>query len=381
MKLALFTDTYYPEVNGVSKTLGRLTSYMERHSIEYKLFAPDSNNDVDLFSSNIHRFASTKFFLYPECRMALPKLGLLRKQLQGFNPDLLHIATPFNIGLSGLHYGKKLSIPMVASYHTNFDSYLNHYHLEWSAPFIWKYLLWFHQPFSSIFVPSKDTLDRLQEKGFDQLKLWKRGVDCTQFSPSKKSNAVRERYAIKEKYIFLFVSRLAPEKNLETLRKIMWKLPQGIKDHSRWLVVGDGPSLPKFRENLPDNVTLTGYKHGEELSELYASADLFVFPSATETFGNVALESLASGTPVIAANAGGLIEVVSHNRNGVLCSPYSEADYIRSIERLLEDPTERLMMGYEGRRYALIQSWDAIFGRLVEDYETVIGNKKVAQYA
>lgn len=381
MKLALFTDTYFPEVNGVSKTLGRLTSYMERYSIEYKLFAPDSNEEVDLFSSNIHRFTSTKFFLYPECRMALPKLGILRKQLQGFDPDLLHIATPFNIGLSGLHYGKKLDIPMVASYHTNFDSYLSHYHLEWSAPFIWKYLQWFHQPFSTIFVPSKDTLAHLQNKGFNQLKLWKRGVDCSQFSPSKKTSAVKERYNIKEKYTFLFVSRLAPEKNLETLTNIMWKLPDSIKKQARWLIVGDGPSLPKLKEKLPSNVTFTGYKQGDELAEIYASADLFVFPSATETFGNVALESLASGTPVIAANAGGLMEVVSHKRNGILCSPYTDSEYIRAIERLLEDPTERLMMGYEGRRYALTQSWDAIFSRLMGDYESVIGNKKVAHYA
>lgn len=381
MKLALFTDTYFPEVNGVSRTLGRFTSYMDRYSVDYKLFAPDSNEGVDLFSSNIHRFTSTKFFLYPECRMALPKLGMIRKQLQGFDPDLVHIATPFNIGLSGLHYGKKLNIPMVASYHTNFDDYLKHYHLEWLSPFIWKYLLWFHQPFSSIFVPSNETRVRLVEKGFDNLKLWRRGVDCNQFTPANKTNAIRDRFRIKEKYIFLFVSRLAPEKNLETLKNIILKLPEEIKSESHWLIVGDGPSLLKFKEELPHNVTCTGYKQGIELSELYATADMFVFPSATETFGNVALEALASGTPVIAANAGGLSEVVSNNRNGILCSPYVESEYIYAIKRLLDDPTERLMMGYEGRRYALTQSWEAIFGKLLEDYETTIATKKIAQFA
>lgn len=381
MKLALFTDTYFPQVNGVSRTLGRLTSYMDKQHVEYMLFAPDCQTEEDLFSSNIHRFASMKFFLYPECRIALPKLNMIRKQIRGFSPDLLHIATPFNIGLSGLHYGKKLNIPMVASYHTNFDDYLEHYRLDLLSPFVWKYMTWFHQPFSSIFVPSTETRNRLSSQGFQNLNLWRRGVDCDLYSPRRKNATIRERYQIKEKYILLFVSRLAPEKNLDTLQRVMWKLPEELKREIRWLVVGDGPAMPHFQENLPPNVTFTGYKQGIELAELYATADLFIFPSATETFGNVALESLASGTPVIAANAGGLTDVISNQRNGLFCSPYDEDEYIQAIRRLLLDQTERKMMGYEGRRYALTQSWDAIFGKLLEDYETTIEQKKMAQYA
>ncbi|MFK3958036.1 glycosyltransferase family 4 protein [Guptibacillus hwajinpoensis] len=381
MKLALFTDTYYPQVNGVSRTLGKLTRYMDRQHVDYMLFAPNCQEDDDLFSSNIHRFTSMKFFLYPECRIALPNLSLIRNQLQDFQPDLLHVATPFNIGMCGLHYGKKNNIPMVASYHTNFDDYLKHYHLEWLSPFMWKYLTWFHQPFSTTFIPSNETRNRLKGKGFKNLKLWRRGVDCEQYSPIRKNHSLRERYNIQEKYILLFVSRLAPEKNLETLQKIMWKLPEQLKQQTRWLIVGDGPALPHIQENVPNNVTLTGYKEGKELAELYATSDLFIFPSATETFGNVALESLASGTPVIAANAGGLSDVVTGERNGLFCSPYKEEEYIHAINRLLSDDTERRMMGYEGRRYALTQSWDAIFGRLVEDYEKTIGIKKLARYA
>ena len=381
MKIALFTDTYFPQVNGVSRTLGKFTTYLDRQNVDYKLFAPDCQADEDLFASNIHRFTSMKFFLYPECRIALPKLRIIRNQLQGFNPDLLHIATPFNIGMSGLHYGKKLNIPMVASYHTNFDDYLKHYHLDWLSPFVWRYLMWFHQPFSSIFVPSTETRTRLHRKGFENLKLWRRGVDCDLYSPVKKNNAIRERYNINEKYVLLFVSRLAPEKNLETLKKIMWKLPEELKQQTSWLIVGDGPAMPQFQENLPTNVTFTGYKQGNELAELYATADLFVFPSATETFGNVALESLASGTPVIAAGAGGLIDVITEGRNGIFCSPYDEDDYVSAINRLLKDQTERKMMGYDGRRHALSQSWDAIFGRLLEDYEITIGMKRLASYA
>ncbi|TLS39029.1 glycosyltransferase family 4 protein [Pseudalkalibacillus caeni] len=380
MKLALFTDTYLPQVNGVSRTLSRLAAYLDRQQIDYQLFAPDGN-DEDLFGSNVYRFASLKFFLYPECRIALPKLGTIQKQLKGFQPDLLHIATPFNIGLSGLHYGKKLDIPMVGSYHTNFDEYLSHYRLEFLSPFIWRYMLWFHQPFHTVFVPSRSTQSHLYEKGFQEVSLWKRGVDCTLFHPQKKSAIIREKYGIKEKNILLFVSRIAPEKNLDTLIKIMERLPQDIKEQTHWIIVGDGPSLPVLKNKVPANVTFLGYLQGEDLAEIYASSDLFVFPSATETFGNVVLEALASGTPVIGARAGGVQEIISHNNSGILCDPWDPEQYVSGIVELLEKKGKRKMMEYNARCYALTQSWDTIFSELINHYELVLYKNRVAQFA
>ena len=144
MRIAIFSDTYVPEVNGVAKTLSKYTHYLEERGIEYQLFIPKSQSLVPAVP-HVQRFKSLPFILYPDCRLALPNPVYIKQTLQEFRPDLIHIATPFNLGLQGLHYGKKLQIPMVASYHTHFDDYLNYYHLQFMKNWIWKYMEWFHR--------------------------------------------------------------------------------------------------------------------------------------------------------------------------------------------------------------------------------------------
>jgi glycosyltransferase involved in cell wall biosynthesis len=153
MKIAIFTDTFYPDINGVARTLKRLTSYFEEKNIAFKIFAPDSQSH-EYSSTNIHFFKSRSFFLYPECRLAFPNLLDIKSALQNFSPDLIHVATPFNIGLCGVYYAKKLNIPLVGSYHTNFDDYLHYYDLQFLSKIHWKYMHWFHRTCRKLFVPS-----------------------------------------------------------------------------------------------------------------------------------------------------------------------------------------------------------------------------------
>lgn len=374
MRIALFTDTFVPQVNGVAKTLKRLTDHLEREQIPHQIYAPHVAGE-DFFIDQIRRFVSLPFILYPECRITFPNMLTLHQQLEAFQPDLLHIATPFNLGLSGLYYGKKHNIPMVASYHTHFDQYLKYYRMEILSDWVWRYFSWFYkQHFSKIFVPSNQTKQFLQSKQFSNLHLWKRGVDCHLFHPHYETNDFKERYGIQEAFVFLFVSRLAQEKNLDTLAQIIEMMPESIRQSSHWLIVGDGPMRSKLESQLAKagRVTFTGYLEGEELANAYAAADLFVFPSASETFGNVALESLASGTPVVGAKAGGVKEIIEHGKTGFLCNPYDPNAYIKKIITLLDDPILLRTMGYAGRQYALSQSWDAIFGKLLADYEEAI---------
>ncbi|MBS4196417.1 glycosyltransferase family 4 protein [Lederbergia citri] len=377
MKIALFTDTFAPQVNGVAKTLKRLAAYLEREQIRHQIYAPHFPGE-DLFIDQIHRSISLPFFLYPECRITFPNMLKMHNQLGAFQPDLIHITTPFNLGLTGLHYGKKSDIPMVASYHTHFDQYLKYYRMEVLSDWIWRYFGWFYkQHFSKIFVPSNETKQYLQSKGFTNLQFWKRGVDCHFFHPHYETNDFKSRYGIKEPFVFLFVSRLAPEKNLDTLAQIIEMMPESIRHSSHWLIVGDGPMRLKLENQFADWVTFTGYLEGEELAKAYAAADLFVFPSATETFGNVVLESLASSTPVIGANGGSVKEIIEHGKTGFLCNPYEPSDYIEKIITLLDNPIMLKTMGMAGRQYALKQSWDTIFGQLLSDYEeTIYSNRK-----
>ncbi|WP_039835024.1 glycosyltransferase family 4 protein [Paenibacillus sonchi] len=377
MRLALFTDTFLPQTNGVARTLGQLTSHLNRRGIEHLLFTPKSAPE-DSYPDPVRPVASIPFFLYPECRLALPSMSSIQSQLNTFQPDLLHMATPFNIGLCGLRYAHRQGLPHVASYHTHFDRYLEYYRMRRIVPLYWRYMKWFHRSCGATFAPSRETAEILREQGFERLRLWSRGIDCRQYSPDKRQAAsVRERYGIADPLVLLYVGRIAPEKDIATLLHALQLLPESVAAGVHLLVVGDGPLLPELRAQAPHNVTFTGAKHGEELAELYASADLFVFPSSTETFGNVVLEAMASGLPVVAAGAGGSKELVMPGVTGVLFQPHDPGSLAEEICRLASNSMLRTAMGNEGRRQALGRSWEQIFDGLIRDYEEIIDSRRI----
>ncbi len=370
MKIAVFTDTFTPQVNGVARTFQRYADYLDEKRIDYRFFVPET--DEDPYYDQIFRFTSLPFFLYPECRLALPNFLHIKKELDRFQPDLIHIATPFNMGLTGLVYGKKLNIPIVGSYHTHFDRYLDYYDLQFLSKFIWKYMSWFHRSFQKTFVPSMETKKELEDKGFANVHIWSRGVDCTKFHPNFSETPIRERYQIHAPYLLSFVGRLAPEKDLDILMKIAHQLPDEIKAKVHWLIAGEGPLYEQLQKEKPSNMTFTGYLQGEQLAELYAASDLFVFPSTTETFGNVVLEANACRTAVVGARAGGVQEIIQHEKTGLLCEPRNVESFVASICRLIEHPILVKHMGLEARKYAQSRSWDAIFADLLFHYEEVI---------
>lgn len=371
MKVAIFTDTFTPQVNGVAQTFQLFVDYLDEQGMEYRLFVPETKEE-NLFSNQIHRFTSVPFYLYPECRFSFPKMSHIRRQLEEFQPDLIHIATPFTIGLSGLYYGKKLNIPIVGSYHTHFDRYLKYYDLHFLSKWIWEYMRWFHQSFRATFVPSVETKQELLKHGFHDVGIWSRGVDCKKFKPLQDDEPLRSRYNIKASHILSYVGRLAPEKDLHTLMEAAEQLPDHIKDQVHWLIVGDGPTADEMKEQAPDNMSFTGYLNGEDLAEVYGASSLFVFPSTTETFGNVVLEALACATPAIGARAGGVQEIISHNQTGFLCNPGEVDDFIASISNAVENESKLKKMSYEAREYALKRSWSSIFEDLLAQYEKAI---------
>lgn len=375
MKIAIFTDTFYPDINGVAHTLKRLTDYFQKHNTSYKVFAPKSTNN-EYISENIHRFESLSFFLYPECRLALPKPHQIKKELLAFSPDLIHVATPFNMGLCGIYYAKKLNIPLVGSFHTDFEQYLSYYDLPFLSKLCWRYMSWFHQSFEKNFVPSLDTLEKLSRQDFKNLEIWPRGVDCQHFHPHYSPDPVRKKFQISKRFLLTYVGRLAPEKDLDTLMSAAKNIPEEINEQIQWIVAGDGPLREKLEQHAPANMTFTGYLNGKELAEIYSASDLFVFPSPTETFGNVVLEALASGTPVIGSNSGGVKNILSQGITGILCEPRDTAGFVQAICRLLTRDSERWQMGMEGRKYALSQRWDRIFDHLIRQYDAVIRERK-----
>lgn len=376
MKVALFTDTFLPDVNGVARTLARWVRYLENHGVSCKVFAPqcDENPGTDYNSTMVERFYSIPFLFYPECKLAIPNPIHLKRTLMEFQPDLIHVATPFNLGLYGLHYGKKRKIPIVASYHTHFDQYLQYYKMQWVESMLWKYMAWFHQACSRIYVPSRSTMEYLEQRGFDNLEVWSRGVDPSRFHPKVNRSEVLKKYGVPEdKFVMLFVGRLAPEKSVDVVLETFRRLPERIRANASLILAGDGPLFKELTENNTDeSVHFTGFVQGSELSSLYAAADLFVFPSATETFGNVVLEAMASGTAVIGAAAGGVMDTVMHGQNGWLCPAGDTDAFIQAVIHLYDNEGLRKHLESHGLAYSAEQNWDSIFTRLLDSYRQVI---------
>lgn len=378
MKIALFTDTFPPQVNGVALTLQHWADHMKRRQVETRIFVPRCTPE-DPEAPGVRRSRSIPLFFYPEHRLSFPNPFFIRRELRRFRPDLIHVTTPFNMGLMGLHIAKKEGIPLVASYHTHFDRYLQYYRMQFLSPWIWNYMRWFHESCVRLFAPSLETKCLLEQNGLYRVDLWQRGVDTELFDPRRASDAFRRRYGIKRRWILLYVGRLAPEKDLDVLIRGMKKLPSSLRDQVHWVLVGDGPMRTEMEEEGLYPVTFTGTLRGEALAEAYATADLFVFPSTTETFGNVVLESLASGTPAVVAQAGGVKEIVTHGSTGWLTPPRSAQGLVDGIRHLLETPSRLDWMGRNARQAARERSWDQVMDRLFEKYKEVVEGNVMRQ--
>ncbi|MGN8645324.1 glycosyltransferase family 4 protein [Gracilibacillus sp. HCP3S3_G5_1] len=375
MKIAIFTDTFLPDVNGVAKTLGRFTKYLDRTNHSYIVISPKQTRK-EISAGQIYRQSSFPFPLYKDCRISLPNTIHLKEIIKKFQPDIIHVATPFSIGLTGLHLAKKYNIPVVGSYHTDFDQYLKYYHLTLLSKALWRYMEWFHQPLRRILVPSSVTYQQLQQKGFRNLQIWQRGVDTTIFHPHYSMEEIRKKYKIKERYILSYVGRLAPEKNVELLPHIAKQLPAVLQKDIHWLIVGDGPSKTDLEKDWHQNVTYTGFLTQREVANIVAASDIFVFPSETETFGNVVLEALATGTPVVSANAGGVKNIVQEGFTGKLCDCNNIDSFIQAIRSILSDKDWRDQLEQNAVRYAQKQRWEDRFEELIITYQFILDETK-----
>lgn len=281
-----------------------------------------------------------------------------------------------------MYYARKNHIPLVASYHTHFDQYLSHYKIQWVESTLWKYMLWFHQDCRKIYVPSQSTLEHLEKKGLGNIEIWSRGVETDRFRPHVNRQEVLASYGIdSRKFVLLYVGRLAPEKSIDIVFDTYHALAPEIKANCHLIVAGDGPLSSTYREQYNDDcsITFTGFVQGKALSDLYAASDCFLFPSATETFGNVVLEAMASGTAVVGAAAGGVKDNIQHGTTGTLCEPGDSSAFAAAVECLYRRPEYRRSLAIGGREYSLRQSWDQIFFRLFESYLEVTGGGSFPQ--
>jgi Glycosyltransferase len=379
MRIACFTDTFYPEVNGVAHTLQKLADYWNDNGIEHIFFAPDyEDNTQDDINSPVIRIKGIRPSIYPQSRVCVPSYLIEKEHIDNFAPDLIHITTELGIGLLGLRYARKHHIPVVMSYHTNFDQYLKFYKIESFEPLLTKYMLWFHSFAKVNLCPSKQTLLELQEKGFQNLDIWSRGVDTNSFSPTFRNEETRrELCADPSKKLFLYTGRISAEKGLDVLLESI-KAVNKQYTNTHFVFTGDGPFLETIKSSGIENITLTGMQHGEALSRIYASCDAFVFPSGTETFGNVVLEAMASGLPVVCVNSGGVLDFAENGKNALICTFRDEPSLTEAILRFLNDPAYAKSLAAGALQTAERRNWRGVFNRLTASYTAVLSKSLVA---
>jgi glycosyltransferase involved in cell wall biosynthesis len=367
MKIAIFTETFLPKIDGIVKTLCNLLNHLGNSGHKSILFAP-KGAPKRYAKTPILSLPSHPFPLYPDLKLVLP-LYNVKDTLTKFKPDIIHLINPISLGLVGLNHAKEMNIPIVASYHTDIPGYTQKYGLNLLEEISWTFLRWIHNQAELNLCPSYATLTELEEKGFERLKIWSRGIDTERFSPKKRSREWRERLTEghPDAPLLLYVGRVGVEKRIKFIRPVLEEFPE-----IRLAIVGDGPArnhLEKYFEGT--NTLFTGFLTDEALASAYASADIFVFPAVNETFGNVVLEAMSSGLPVVAAAKGGQLDLVTHKQTGLLFDPYDEKAFIQAVRKLLYDRAYAWQLGELGRAKAKSHSWAAILNGLIEDYSAV----------
>jgi glycosyltransferase involved in cell wall biosynthesis len=364
MRIALFTETFLPKIDGVVNTLCYLLEHLEKRGHQALLFAPEGS-ETSYGPTPVVTLKGFRFPLYPEIRLVPPWVQV-GEELRRFQPDLVHLLNPLALGVAGLRQARRLGLPTVASYHTDLPGYAQLYGFRRLDRIAWSYLHWVHRQAHLNLCPSYATLHQLQARDFPRLKIWGRGVDTTRFRPGHYDEATRARLSggHPRQPLLLCVSRLAPEKRLASLLPLMQALP-GV----RLAIVGDGPEHAALQRRFSGSgVVFTGYLRGEELARAYASADVFVFPSTNETFGNAVLEAQASGLPVVAADAGGPAELVQDGWSGFLFAPGDQEAMIADVSRLAGDRRLAHRMGRAARVQAETRSWTRVLDGLLQDY-------------
>lgn len=378
VKIAYFTDTYTPEVNGVTNTLAKLSSYLEKEGINHAFFAPQYDDKIisgqEIFQDKkkIYRFQGIKVNLSPNSCLALPRTKEIFDLCDEFSPDLVHVISEFGIGYRGLKYATSRKLPMVMSYHTDYYKYLSYFKLNSLESVLNLYLKWFYSFPSRVLVPSRYTLEELIKKDYKNLGIWSRGIDAGTFNTGFRSREVRERLGIGDRFAFLYVGRLSPEKGLHMLLYAIEKINALFPGQTAFVFTGDGPFAENIRQSGFDNVIMTGFKTGHELSQIYASCDCFAFPSGTETFGNAPLEAMASGLPVVGVDSGGVTDFLTHGCNSLLCAAENPDAFTDHLIQVMRNPDLHYRLSENGRKTALSRDWNAIFGRLLEEYSDVI---------
>ncbi len=373
VRLALFSDTFPPQMNGVSRTLERLVAAARERGAAVRVFTTADPDQAPHGPDEV-RWKSIPFWAYPQVRLSAPRVAAARAALSAWSPTLVHVATEFGVGLAGRLAAVSLELPLVTSYHTSFTAYAQFYQLGALEGFGWRYFRWFHSAAARTFTPTEAIKAEVEAHGFRHVGIWGRGVDGDRFDPSFRSLEWRRHLGIADDaMLVLYVGRIAKEKGLEHVLNAMLAL-EADPGRIRFVFVGDGPYDAELRAAAPRDAIFTGRLNGVALSTAYASSDAFLFPSVTDTFGNVLLEAMASGLVVVSADAGNTRELVGTER-GVIVPVDVPGAIARELSRLEQDRVTHDAIRTAAQSWARERTWTRVWNGLFAEYLRVISER------
>jgi len=371
MRIAVVAETFLPKTDGIVNTTCKLLEHLKQRGHQALVLAPGggpaSHADMPVVG-----FPALRLPFYPELRLAWSD-GRLASTLDQFRPDLVHAANPLLLGSLAMRHARRRGIPTVAVYHTDMAGFADSWGYGALRPLIWSLVRAVHRGADLNLCPSRTTLVQLREQGIPRLDLWSRGVDLERFHPRRRDIGWRHRLTDGQvdRPLLLYVGRLSREKRVDWLADVLSLIPG-----ARLAVVGDGPERHSLEMLLAGRgVVFTGYLHGYALAAAYASADVFVFPGAHETFGNVVLEAMASGLPVVAPAAGALPELIRHGENGLLFDARSRSSLAEAVLTLAYQPLRGRHLGRQARLDAERRDWPLVLDGLLESYRGLLAQR------
>ena len=365
MRIAVVTETYPPEINGVARTVGPMVDWLlaRGHAIELvrprqrpePMRAPHpSLHETLTFGAAVPR---------SQVQVGIARPGTLAARWRSTRPDLVHVVTEGPLGWAAVSAASALGIPLISDFHTNFHAYSQHYGFGWMQGAVEGYLRRLHNRTACTLVPTQQLESELERLGIERLRIARRGVDTALFHPARRSAALRREWGCRgDELVVVSVGRLAPEKGLDLFASAARAL-QAIDPALRVVVVGDGPRRAPLERRHP-GFHFAGARVGEDLAAHYASGDVFLFPSTTETFGNVVVEAMASGLAVVAYDDAAARQHVVHGTSGLLAPRGDARAFTRLAAQLAHEPALRLALGQEARRVAETLPWDRMFPEL-----------------
>lgn len=377
LRIALFSGNYNYVRDGANQALNRLVAYLLRQGVQVRTYSPTTDTPAFDPAGELVSIPSVPIPGRPEYRLGLGLPAKVRRDLEAFKPNIIHISAPDIIGHRAVTWARRHRVPAVASVHTRFDTYLAYYHLQALEPVVRGLMRRIYRRCDALLVPAESSAAVLRAQRMNKfIAMWARGVDRDQFNPQRRDMDWRRSLGISDgEMVVAFLGRIVMEKGLDVFSEAIAALEQRGVRH-RVLVIGDGPARGWFEEHLPKSAVFAGHQQGPDLARALASADVFLNPSITETFGNVTLEAMACGLPVVAAVATGATSLVRDGETGLLVEPGDPDAFADALETYANDPDMRRKHGEAGLDFAMTMDWDRINSVVLNVYQRVIERRE-----